>query len=101
MGLALIVYACVEKAWGVVIVGAALMLAGLLAPRMKGPFLFGSPESFQFRGELVDPGEGPGSFRGEVVDAGLTSEPQPPRQTALQEPQQPQVPRESSLRPEE
>ena len=40
------VYAAVEKAWGVIVVGAALMLAGLFAPRMKGPFLFGNPQSF-------------------------------------------------------
>jgi hypothetical protein len=98
VGLALIAYASVEKAWGVVVVGAALILAGLLAPRMKGPFLFGNPTSFQFRGELVDPGDSPNEFRGQLVEPTAT-EPQRPPQSALPERAQPQAPPESSQPP--
>lgn len=63
VGLALIAYAAVEAAWGVVVIGAALVIAGLFAPKMKGPFIFGNPQRFQFRGELVDP-SGPGESKG-------------------------------------
>lgn len=56
VGLALIVYAVIVKEWGVVSIGAVILLAGFLVPRMKGPFSLGAP-NLQFKGELVDPNE--------------------------------------------
>jgi hypothetical protein len=64
VGLAMIVYTGIEKAWGVLVVGVVVMLAGLLSDRMVGPFSLGN-EKFHFRGELLPSTP---SFRGAVVE---------------------------------
>lgn len=83
VGLAIIVYAAIEKAWGVIVVGAVLMLAGLLAPRMRGPFSFGAPQ-LQFKGELVDPG--PSSERQQDEQSARQGQPRLPAPPASSQP---------------
>lgn len=56
-GLGLVIYSVVAQHWGLISAGVVLMIVGLLVPRMKGPFALGGPK-LQFRGELVDPGDG-------------------------------------------
>jgi hypothetical protein len=50
------VYAAIIKEWGVISFGVALVLAGFLITRMKGPFSLSAP-NLQFKGELVDPND--------------------------------------------
>jgi hypothetical protein len=64
VGLGLIVYAAIVKGWGAVVIGAVLMVAGLMAPRMTGPFTFGGPP-MQFRGVLLPPSGHPPQTAGE------------------------------------
>ena len=87
VGLAVIIYAATQKAWGTLAIGAALMLGGALLPLMTGPFSFGGPK-MQFRGELIDP-------------TGSTSERQQDERNAR--PEQPQLlaPPASSQPPEQ
>jgi hypothetical protein len=55
-GIGVTVYAIVAQHWGIISAGVVLMLAGLLLPRMRGPFALGG-QKLQFRGELVDPSD--------------------------------------------
>jgi hypothetical protein len=57
VGLVAMIYAGTERLWPVFSVGALLLLVGLFAPRMKGPFSFGGSK-LSFKGELTDP-DGP------------------------------------------
>lgn len=56
VGLATMVYTGIEKAWGAFILGGVVLIAGLFAPRMKGPFSFGGPK-LNFKGELASSGD--------------------------------------------
>ena len=79
VGLALVIYTALEKTWGMTVVGVVLILAGLFADRMTGPFDVGndrfhfrgrlSPptDPYRFRGQLLEPAE-PDTFRGELVE---------------------------------
>lgn len=54
IGLLVMIYTGVERAWGAFAFGVLLLLIGLFAPRMKGPFSFGGSK-LNFKGELTDP----------------------------------------------
>lgn len=54
VGVLAMIYTGIHRAWGAFILGGVLLLVGLFAPRMKGPFSFGGPK-LSFKGELTDP----------------------------------------------
>jgi hypothetical protein len=57
VGVVLIVYAGIERAWGALVAGTILLVVGLFVPRMKGPFSVGGPK-LHIRGRLDDPNPG-------------------------------------------
>jgi hypothetical protein len=54
MGILAMIYTGLNRAWGAFIAAVILLLVGLFAPRMKGPFSFDGPK-LSFKGELTDP----------------------------------------------
>lgn len=81
-GLATMGYTGVEKAWVAFALGALLLIAGLFAPRMKGPFSFGGPK-LSFKGELAASGE---------EELMLAADAQPARLLPLEPPEESQPP---------
>jgi len=81
IGLAAMIYTGINRAWGAFVLGGLLLLVGLFAPRMKGPFSFGGPK-LNFKGELTDPdGEQPtlaGAQPGRLLPPGPPEESRPP-----------------------
>ncbi len=58
IGVLVMIYTGLNKAWGGFVLGVLLLLVGLLVPRMRGPFSLGGSR-FQVQGELVDPAAQP------------------------------------------
>jgi hypothetical protein len=54
IGLLAMIYTGLNRAWGAFITACVLLVVGLFAPRMKGPFSFDGPK-LSFKGELTDP----------------------------------------------
>lgn len=54
MGILAMIYTGLNRAWGAFIAAVILLLVGMFAPRMKGPFSFDGPK-LSFKGELTDP----------------------------------------------
>lgn len=86
VGLLIVIYTAVEKAWGAMIIGVFLMIVGTLIPRMKGPFSVDA-QNLEFKGELVPPGS--------------AKAPPPDQQSAQREQPRLQAPPASSQQPED
>lgn len=89
VGVGVVIASLIAGAWEVALIGVALVVVGLLLPRMRGNVLIDMGKNFRFRGDLADADE-PG--------------PKPPpanHQTAPREQLPPPAPPTSSRSPEE
>jgi hypothetical protein len=86
MGILAMVFTGLHEAWGAFAGAVILLLVGLFAPRMKGPFSLGGPK-LNFKGELTDPdgraGESDGAMRGLDAQPARLLDPGPPASSQL------------------